>query len=172
MIWLTPIRFLVEALTAESSSRQIALGFALGLIVGLVPKGNLLAIALVMVLYCLRVNLAAGLLSAILFSWVGVLTDPLTHQVGLWLLSVDALQPMWTQLYDLPLAPWTAFNNTVVLGSLVLGVVAFYPVYRLSVPVADRVAPAVRERMQRLRIVRLIWGLELAGGIAGGSSGT
>ena len=170
MFWLTPVRFLVEALTAESSSRQIALGFAMGLVIGLVPKGNLLAIALLTVLYCLRVNLAAGLAGALLFSWMGVLTDPLTHRIGLWLLSAEPLVPMWTALYDLPVAPWTAFNNTVVLGSLVLGLALFYPVYRLSEPLAARLTPPLRQRLQQFRLVRLLWGLELAGGLGGASS--
>ena len=170
MIWLTPIRFLVEALTAESSSRQLALGFALGLVIGLVPKGNLLAVALVMVLYCLRVNLAAGLCSAVLFSWLGVLTDPFTHQIGLWLLSAESLRSVWTQLYDLPLAPWTGFNNTVVLGSLLLGLALFYPVYRVSEPLAARFGPPLQRRLQRFRLVRLLWGLEMAGSVGGSSA--
>lgn len=171
MVWLTPIRFLVEALTAESSSRQIALGFALGLVIGLVPKGNLIAIALMLVLYCLRVNLAAGLSAAVMFSWVGMLIDPFTHKIGLWLLSAESLRPTWTQLYDLPLAPWTAFNNTVVLGSLVVGLAMFYPVYRLSEPLAARFGPPLQRRLQRFRIVRLLWGLELAGSVSGSSGG-
>ncbi len=170
MIWLAPVQFLVSALTAESSSRQIALGFALGLVVGLVPKGNLLAIALMMILYCLRVNLAAGLSGAIVFSWLGALVDPFTHQIGMWLLTAESLNPMWTYLYDLPAAPWTAFNNTVVLGSLVLGLALFYPVYRLGEPLAARYAPPLQRRLQQFGIVRLLWGLELASGVAGSAN--
>jgi uncharacterized protein (TIGR03546 family) len=171
MFWLTPVRFLVEALTSESSSRQIAFGFAIGLVVGLVPKGNLLAVALLAVLYCLRVNLAAGLAGAILFSWVGMLADPLTHEIGLWLLQADALEPMWTAIYNLPVAPWTSFNNTVVLGSLAFGLVLFYPVYKVTERLAARYGAGVQQRLAQFRIVRLLWGLDLASNLRGTSGG-
>ena len=41
----------------------------------------------------------------------------------------EALKPLWTCLYSLPVVPWTKFNNTVVLGNLVLGLLLYAPVY-------------------------------------------
>lgn len=162
MFYLRPIRYLAEALTAECSPRQIALGLALGLLVGLVPKGNLTAVALMAVMCSLRVNLAAGLLSAFVVSWAAVIIDPLTHRIGLALLTLEPLTPIWTHLYDLPLLPWTGFNNTVVLGSLVLGVLLFWPSYLLSKPLIDRHGPAIANRLRKYRAVQLLWGADLA----------
>ena len=162
MFLLQPVRFLAEALTDESSSRQLALGFALGLVIGLVPKGNLTAISLMVLLSALRINLGAGMLAAFAFSWLGILIDPLTHQLGLAILNSPSLLPLWTFLYDVPLLPWTAFNNSVVLGSLLVGLVLFLPTYWLTFPLFERFSPKVQARLQKLRIVQLIWGVGIA----------
>ena len=39
---IRPFRFLVQALTAENTPRQLAWGLAIGVAIGLVPKGNLI----------------------------------------------------------------------------------------------------------------------------------
>ena len=162
LLLLRPVQFLAQALTEDSSSRQLAWGVAFGVLIGLVPKDNLTAAALMVGVSALRVNLAAVTLAAFLFSWCGLLFDPLSHRLGYWLLTTGPLQPVWIWLYDLPLLPWTAFNNTVVLGSLLIGLVALYPVYRLAEPLARRYAAPLCQRLQQLRVVRLLWGAELA----------
>lgn len=162
-ILIRPFRLLAQALTAEDAPRQLALGFAFGLVVGLAPKGNLTAIALMTILCAVRVNLAAGMLSAFVFSWVGVLTDPLTHKVGLWLLEAEMLTPMWTAFYNMPVVPWTAFNNTVVLGSLVVGLIFAWPLYRAVLPLFEKYTPVLQERLRRLKVAKSLTGAELAG---------
>jgi len=163
MYLLRPIRFLAKALTAECSSRQLALGFAMGLVIGLVPKGNLIAVLLMTILCASRVNLGAGMLTAFFCSWLGPIVDPVTHRIGLTLLTSRPLEPLWTALSDLPLASWTRFNNTVVLGSLVLGLVLFYPAYRLSKPLFVRYAPQIGDKLRRFRVVQLLWGTGITG---------
>jgi len=134
------------------------------MLIGLVPKGNLTAGLLMVILLGTRVNLGAGTLSAILFSWVGAVADPLTHRIGEALLTNRSLQPTWAYIYDLPLMPWTGFNNTVVLGSLLFGLWLFYPVYRLSELAFERCQPWVVARLGKYRIARLLWGAEIAVG--------
>lgn len=163
MSLLRPIRFLAKALTAESTSRQLALGLAMGVVIGLVPKGNLIAVLLTTMLCASKVNLGAGMLTAFLCSWLGPLVDPLTHRIGLSLLTSRPLQPMWTAFADAPLAAWTRFNNTVVLGSLVLGAALFYPAYRSSQPLFARYAPQIGDRLRRFRVVQVLWGTGMAG---------
>ena len=160
---LRPFRFFAQALSGESTSKQMAMGFALGLAVGLIPKGNLIAIAMMMVLCASRINLGIGLLTVFAVSWAGVFVDPLTHRLGAWLLAHETLVPFWTRFYDMPIAPWTSFNNTVVLGSFVTGLLLIYPVYRLSEPGFAKYSPVIAERLAKFRFVRFLWGAEWAG---------
>ena len=139
--WLQPIRYLWQALTAERLPRDIALGAAIGMIVGLIPKGNLTAVILAMLMAALRLNLGAGLLTAFCVSTLSPHLDALTHGIGIRILDWDITERILTRWFDLPLVPWLALNNTVVLGNLLLGLVLFYPTYRISQTAATRVAP-------------------------------
>jgi uncharacterized protein (TIGR03546 family) len=125
-------RGFVQTFTEEDSPKKVAIGFALGMMVGLIPKGNLVAILLATILFSSRASLLAGGLATAVFSWVGMLTDPLAHRIGLAILTRESWQPLWTRLYELPVVPWSGLNNTVVLGNLLLGLVLAYPMYRLS----------------------------------------
>ncbi len=163
MFLLRPLRFLAQALTAEATPRQCALGFSMGMIVGLVPKGNLTAVALMTLMCACRINLGAAMIATFLFSWIGLLTDPLSHEIGQGILTLDALQPLFTELYNMPVAPWTAFNNTVVLGSLILGLLLFYPVFRLSTPPFEKFVPKIQEKLRQKKVVAWLLGAEWTG---------
>ncbi|MCA9268064.1 MAG: TIGR03546 family protein [Planctomycetales bacterium] len=159
---------MVKTLTAADSPRQIAWGFALGMLIGLVPKGNLLAATLGMLLVATRLNLGAAALAAFLFTWIGHGLDPISHRVGLALLENSWLKPLWAWLYGLPLAPWTALNNTVVMGSFALGLAALAPTYFGVRRAASRVLPRIRQRLLKYHIGKVLLGLEIAAG--GGSA--
>lgn len=147
LLWLLRnLLYLRTAIKSTDTPRMLAVSVAMGMVLGMVPKGNLLAVALVMVILAFRVNVAVAMVSALAFSLIGPLTDPLTHRLGHWVLTRPALWPHWAQLYELPLAPWTRFNNTVVMGSILLGAGLFYPSYRASLPVFERRAARTRGR--------------------------
>ena len=129
---LRPLRGAVAVLLANDSPRQVATAVALGAVIGLVPKGNLIAVSLVVLLCSLQINRTAGLMSAAIFSWIGFYLDGFSHRVGAQLLSIEWLQPQFATLYDLPLGPWIGFHNTVVMGSLLVGLYLAYPVYVLA----------------------------------------
>lgn len=163
MFFLRPFRLFAKALVVDATPHQMALGCAFGVWVGLVPKGNLLAVGLMMVLCSLRVNLAVGLMAVFVMSWTGMLLDSITHQVGSVLLKSEMLKPLWTVMYDTIVFPWTDFNNTVVLGSFMLGIALFVPTYLVSRPIFAVVTPRLSERVKKFKLVALLWGGELTG---------
>ena len=163
MFMLRPFRLFFKALVVDATPGQMALGLALGVLVGLVPKGNLLAIGLMMLMCSLRVNLGVGLATVFATSWIGVLLDPISHRIGEFLLKNESLRPLWAEMYDTMLLPWTDFNNTVVLGSFSMGAAAFVPLYFLSKPVFGVLTPRLVTWAQRFRLVSLLWGGELTG---------
>ncbi len=114
------------------TSRQLAAGVAMGMAIGLVPKDSLFTFALIGILLLTRANLISAFCSAVCFSWIGPLLDPLTHEIGIRVLTFDPFEPTWAWLIELPLVPWTRFDNSVVTGSLCVGILAAIPVYRLS----------------------------------------
>lgn len=162
---LRPLRYFCEAFRDSTTPHGLALGAALGMLVGLVPKGNLTAMLLAVLVLAIRNNLAAAALSALVFSCLGSVIDPVAHSIGDMVLKVRLLQPIYAYLYDLPLAPWTALNNTVVAGSLLLGLAAFYPSYRVWRYLAEQHGPPLVARLEKLRLWRVLAGADFVAGI-------
>ena len=139
-----PVRKVVDAVVGYNSPRELAAGFAIGMVLGLVPKGNLIAVSLLVLLFSMRVNTGIGLVAALLFSWTGAVLDPFAHKTGLYVLSIESMQATYATAMQTSLVPWTDFNNTVVAGSLAIGLYLMYPTYWLSHLAFSKLAPNSR----------------------------
>lgn len=122
----------LRAIGNGDSSRRLALGVAMGILIGLIPKSSLFVWALGIVLMVSTANLMTALVTGLAASWIAIYLDVFTHRLGAIVLTDARLEPTWSQLYELPIVPWTLFNNTVVMGSLLTGLALFLPVYLLS----------------------------------------
>ena len=113
------LQSLFQTLHSEGTPGQVAAGLMLGAGIGLSPilaGHNLLLFA---TLILLNVSFGGGMLGLALFTPLGFLLDPILDRVGLALLHAPALQGLWRAGYNVPLVPYTGFNNSVILGSLV-----------------------------------------------------
>lgn len=158
--FLRPLRFLVQALVGVESPRQTAWGFSLGMMVGMLPKGNLTAIVLAMLLFGLRMNVAAGLLAMGLFSYMGASLDDFAHRLGAIVLLWQPGQEVYTNIYLRPWGPLTGLNNTVVMGQLLIGLYLFYPTYQAALYVAARWQPRLSKWLLQYRVIRWLRGAE------------
>src|SRR3954466_7288266 len=139
---------LAKTLHSEGTPTQIGLGVALGAALGLTPIANAHNLVVLLLLAVLNVSFGAGMLAWGVFVPVGFMLDPLFDRVGHWLL-VDAtsLRPLWTTWDNQPVLALTNFNNTVVLGSLVVWFVLFLPIYFASQIAVIRYRTTVGERI-------------------------
>jgi uncharacterized protein (TIGR03546 family) len=158
---MNPLRLLKDVLLAlhgGAEPRHLAAGFALGAALGLAPKGNLFAAAFFLLFFLFNVDKGMAFLSAGVFTGVGYALDPLSHKIGWTLLKAGALRGLWTALYDLPVVPLTRFNNTVVLGSVVLGVALYVPLYFGFLKGLALYDAHLRARVEALPLIKSIKG--------------
>jgi uncharacterized protein (TIGR03546 family) len=128
LLILNQIFNLVKLINSETGKWQIAFGFAIGMILGFLPGFGIHTVVLFFLLCILRINLGAAILSWAFFGIAAYPLDPLFHKFGYYLLvNVPSLQGIWTKLYNLPVWPWTRFNNTVMMGSFAVAIIAFIP---------------------------------------------
>jgi uncharacterized protein (TIGR03546 family) len=159
---LRPVRLLLRAMVLDSTPAQMSLGFAAGVMIGLVPRGNLLAIVLAFVLAATRLNLGIAALGALLAALIGSQFDTVFDQLGWMILSRPELADVWTWMYSQPLLPWTSFNNSVVMGSFVTGLLLFLPLHFCTRPLFNRYACTLSTYGKRSWLVRFITGAEMA----------
>src|SRR5213594_4525983 len=130
MLFLKLIQSLIKTLHSEGTPGQVAAGIALGAILGLTPLVNLHNLVVFALIVILNVSFGGAMLGWVVFVPVGFLLDPAFDWIGArLLLDVPALTPLWTALYNMPVAPLTNFNNSVVLGSVVLSLAAWVPLF-------------------------------------------
>ncbi|MCW8922183.1 MAG: TIGR03546 family protein [Gammaproteobacteria bacterium] len=124
---ITQIIKFLRVLASEAAPIQISMGIALAMIIGFTPLLSLHNVLVVFVLLVFRINIAAFLLAWALFSGLAYLLDPVFHQIGLSLLQNESLQATWTAMYNLMFWRLANFNNTILMGSLVVSLLAFFP---------------------------------------------
>ena len=142
---------LIKILNSESEPGQISLAFCFSMVAGLTPSLSPHNLVVLLVVLLLRVNLSAFILGWLFFSAVAYLLDPLFHLIGSGLLRADALEGIWTGLYNMPILRLTRFNNTVVMGSLVFAFACFVPLYYLSNMLIGRYRDHLLARLRNTR---------------------
>ena len=117
----------LKILNSDAEPGQISLGLAFAMIAGFTPLMSLHNLLVLMLVLFLRVNLSSFLLGLALFSALAFALDPLFHQIGLAILTLPALTGLWTALYNSTLWRLERFNNSIVMGSLVVSLALFVP---------------------------------------------
>lgn len=149
---------LFKALNANQYPGQIALSFVLGMVMGLTPlffAHNLLTLALV---FFLRVNVSAVLVSLAFFSGVAYLLDPVFNQVGLMVLQMPSLEPIFTDMYNNAFWRVIHFNNTVVLGSVLVSYLLAIPAFFIFLVLIRTYRHAFLKWVSKFKIVQLLKG--------------
>lgn len=120
---------LLKALGANSKPSQIANSFCIGFILGVMPKNNLLWWLVFVFFMFVRINKAGYFIMMLLGAFVAPYLDPTFHKIGEFVLTYEPLVPVYSKLLEIPFVGFTRFNNTIVCGSLVAGIIAYIPLY-------------------------------------------
>ena len=118
--------FLVKLLKELNSARNekfIALAVSLGLVAGFLPFFNIFTFVIFVLALILRIPFGLFLGSAGVFSVLGYFLDPLFHKFGYLILTSELFKPIFEYLYNLPLMRYSGFNNTIVMGALISGII-------------------------------------------------
>jgi len=147
---------LVFVLNSNKHPREVAAAIAMGLLLALIPVNNILWVAIFVISFFLKLNLAVEILFIIIFKLILPFTDPLLDRLGFFLLSIDKLQPFYTSIYNTPFIPFTRFNTTLVAGGLAAGIVLYIPVYFLAVTLVKLYRRRLKDKILGSKFVRRI----------------
>jgi uncharacterized protein (TIGR03545 family)/uncharacterized protein (TIGR03546 family) len=173
------------ALNSATQAKSLAFAIAFGMIVGLTPTFNIHNFLILFIVLIFNVHIGFFLVSIFLFNLIGFMFDPLFNQLGYTILNSAVFEQFFTYLYNLPYFRLTNFNNTIVMGSLLVSVTLFplvYFVFRdLIVKYRDMIVhrfnnvPILRwffytpkddEKAKKLPLIR-VWGVAVFLGISG-----
>lgn len=116
-------------LNSETGTNQLASGLALGLFLGFAPFVSLQTLIVFFLVFVFRVQLGAAFLSAFFFKFVAYILDPIANILGRSVLESESLRPLFVTLYNMPIVPMTRFNNSIIMGSLIISLIAVIPAF-------------------------------------------
>ena len=147
---------LLKVLGSEGTPRGIAGGVMLGSFLGLAPLfcgHNLVVIALV---FLVNVNVASVIFAWGLFRFLRLIIDPLSDALGYAVLTIDSLEGFYTALYNTAPFATSDFNNTIVMGGLIISLVIAAPLYFGIKRFVPYYREHLMERVNNWKIVRFL----------------
>lgn len=118
-----------KVLNSNSHPGEIAHAISIALLLGVLPKDNFFWYILTFFFLFIRINKGALAIATMLFSILAQYLDTLFDKIGYAILTYDKFEAFFSKLLDIPFVSFTKFNNTIVMGSLAFGLLAYIPVY-------------------------------------------
>lgn len=164
---LKAIAKLLGAISSNTRPGAIAHAVSCGVLLGFMPKDNLLWYILFVFILFMNIQRGAYALSILLGAAFTVFLDPLFDSVGYSILTIESVKPYYASLLDIPFVAFTKFNNTVVMGSFVCGVAAYIPLYVLARLFVWAWRKYLAEKVRKLKIAAVLKNIPLVEKIAG-----
>lgn len=146
----------LKLLNSDTGTNQIASGIACGLILGFAPAFSLQTLLVIALLFLFRIQIGAATVFAFFFSFVAWIIDPISHQIGMSVLEMEGLKPLFTEMYNMPLIPLTRFYNSIVMGSAILSVVLAPFLFFLSRVLIEKYRITVVARFKQTKLWKAI----------------
>jgi len=145
------IQKLIATLNSDGTPKQVAAGIAIGTVFGLTPLINLHNLVIFAIVLFFKITLPAVMLGWFVSIPLGFALDPLFDRLGQQLLDVLTLNPFWTTVTNAPVMALANLNNSVVLGSLVVWLVAAFPLYLIFRWAVARYRETIYARIKRTK---------------------
>ena len=162
---------ITRALNANSKPEQIANAFCIGLMLGFMPKNNLLWYLLFVFFLFVRFNKSGYFIMLIIGSLIAPLCDGIFDTVGYAALTFKPLENFYSTLLDIPFVGFTRFNNSIVCGSLICGLIIYIPLFILTLFGIKAWRKYIAPRFNNSKIFKLFYQIPLVGKIASKISG-
>lgn len=147
---------LIQLLNSDTATNQIAAGIACGLILGFAPVFSLQTIFVFFLLFFFRIQIGAAFLAAFAFKFIAWMLDPLSNRIGMAILETESLRPLFTDLYNMPLVPFTRFYNSIVMGAGALSLLLAIPVFLISKILVQKYRTNVLARFESTKAWKVV----------------
>ncbi|NVJ60428.1 MAG: TIGR03546 family protein [Gammaproteobacteria bacterium] len=150
---LNIIAKLLKVLNSEASPRGIAWSIALAFLFAALPMFSAAKWVVILIVAVTRVNLSSFIVFSALFALIAWLFDPLLNDLGLWLLTMPALQSFWLSVSNTAFGEALAINNTLALTTLLVGLISLVPLYFAGIQFVRFYRVKLMPRVNQWRIV-------------------
>ncbi len=151
----------IAALNSNNRPGEVAAALTLGVLLAMLPSGNITWFAILAVTFFLKINFGAEMIMAAVLKPLALLFDPFFDFIGYRILTAESLEPILIKLNSMPVLPFTGFNNTVVIGSLITMIAVSVPLFFLFKLLLKLYREKIRDRIMSSTIIKKIGKLPL-----------
>ena len=150
------LKKIIVFLNSNADPSEIALGAILGLFGAYLSPAPLNLVIIILAAFIIRCNLGVFFLCLGLFKALTFATDPVADIIGLKILTLPALEAPFTALSAVPVAAFTGFNNSVIMGSFILAL-ALSPLAWIGViKFTDFYRKKLRDKVMKYKIMQVL----------------
>jgi uncharacterized protein (TIGR03546 family) len=153
---LKTISGLLQILNSNKAREEIALGVILGMFGGFLLTAPFNFVIIFLLLLLINANTASFTFFLAIFKLLALAIDPVGNVIGGAVLKAPALTAFFKFMSGLPFVPLTKFNNTVIMGDLIIAVVMTVPVWFLTMKMIDVYRDKFKARVDKLKIVKIL----------------
>lgn len=146
----------IRLLNSDTGKISLAMGMTCGFILGMTPVLSLHSLLIFLILFLFRIQVGAALVTAFFFKFIAFLLDPLFHNVGSKVLEMESLEGIFTQLYNMPLIPYTRFNNSIVMGSAIITFSLAPVVFVISMRLITKYRETIVTRFEKTKLWKAV----------------
>ncbi|MBQ9631147.1 MAG: TIGR03546 family protein, partial [Treponema sp.] len=135
-------------ISKNSNPFSVSHAICLGLLLGFMPKNNLLWYVLVVLFLFIRLNPFYYLISIIIGTLASPLLDNIFDSIGYKILTLPVLENFFSSLLDIPFVFFTKINNSIVAGSIVFSVICYVPIFFLVMIIKKQIDKFLAKRSE------------------------
>lgn len=152
---------LFKALNSNVNSAELAHAFSCGFVLGFMPKNNLLWYLVFVFILFIKINKPLYLITVLIGSSVAPFMDSYFDTIGYEFLTIPQLAPYFARLIEIPFVGFSKFNNTVVIGSLLSGLILYVPLYFLGKLVVFIWRKFFAGKIKNMKVTKLFYKIPL-----------
>lgn len=146
----------LKLLNSDTGNISLAMGMTCGFILGMTPVLSLHSLLVFLFLFFFRIQIGAAFVVAFFIKFIAFFFDPVFHLIGSQVLQMASLKDFFTTLYNMPLVPYTRFNNSIVMGSAVVTILMSPFIFIISQILVIKYREKVLARFKETRLWKFI----------------
>ena len=153
------------AINSNKRTSEIAWAISVAFILALIPKGNLLWIALFVLTFFLKLNQAVEMVFIVIFNYSFKFLDRILDRIGYIILTIPNLEDFFTKLFNNSFFYLSKYYNSLVMGGLIVGLIMAFPIYFSSKFLVEIYRDKIREKIVNNKLVKAFMKQPLVAGI-------
>jgi uncharacterized protein (TIGR03546 family) len=158
------IKKILKFLNSQSDPTEIAIGVILGLFAAFLSPSFFNLILLFIIALILNCNFGVFFLCTGLFKVLTLAIDPIGNVIGKFVLTADFLLPLWKAMAGVPVLTFTSFNNTVIMGDFIIGIILTPIVWMITFRIVEYYRKNLKDKVNKFKIMQILTGVDFISG--------